>query len=212
MITDEVTHPAATLLQSYVEEGIPATTGTPWSRTALDEDIQNGLHESACAPDMVIFIQGDLRRRVQYGFSILLYAKDTVQLFGEKINLSRIASVPQAQCCPRLILNLSALSDKKNPIVNDTTNREIAPESTKFEIALPHILQTIWEADPKEGPVRVSKIDVTDVYHCGTLKTSQVGAFAYVVPLVPDENVILICIYLVLPMKWVESPKFFCAF
>ena len=38
------------------------------------------------------------------------------------------------------------------------------------------------------------------------------GAFAYVVPSVPEEDAILICIDLVLPMGWVESPKFFCAF
>ena len=44
------------------------------------------------------------------------------------------------------------------------------------------------------------KLDVMDAYHRGTLKPSQVGAFAYVVPSVPDEDGILICIDLVLPM------------
>ena len=82
----------------------------------------------------------------------------------------------------------------------------------QFGKAFPHILQAIWEADPAEGPVRVSKLDVTDAYHCGTFKPSQVGAFAYVVPLVPHDDVILICIDLVLPMGWVDSSKFFCAF
>ena len=52
-----VTHPSATLLQSYVEEGIPAYTDLPWSRTALDEAIHYGPHASACAPDMVIIIR-----------------------------------------------------------------------------------------------------------------------------------------------------------
>ena len=63
-----------------------------------------------------------------------------------------------------------------------------------------------------EGPVRVSKLDVMDAYHRDTLKPSQVGAFAYIVPSVPDDDAILICIDLVLPMGWVDSPKFFCAF
>ena len=53
---------------------------------------------------------------------------------------------------------------------------------------------------------------MTDAYHRGILQLSQVGAFAYVVPLVPDNDVILICINLILPMGWVDSPKFFCAF
>ena len=34
----------------------------------------------------------------------------------------------------------------------------------------------------------------------------------YAVPSVPDNDVILICINLVLPMGWLDSPKFFCAF
>ena len=70
----------------------------------------------------------------------------------------------------------------------------------------------IEEADLVEGPVRVSKIGVKDAYHCGTLRMSQVGAFAYAVPLAPDDDGIIICVYLVLPMGWVDSPKFFCAF
>ena len=82
----------------------------------------------------------------------------------------------------------------------------------QFGRAFPRILQAIWEADPKEGPVQVSKLDVTDAYHRGTLMPFQVGAFAYVVPSVPDDDVIIICIDLVLPMVWVDSPKIFCAF
>ena len=73
-LSEAVTHPAATLLQSYVEEGIPVNTGPPWSRKALNEAIHNGPHASACAPDMVRFIRGELRRRIQDGFSILLSA------------------------------------------------------------------------------------------------------------------------------------------
>ena len=53
---------------------------------------------------------------------------------------------------------------------------------------------------------------MTDAYHRGTLQPSHVGVFSYVVPLVPDNDVVIICIDLVLPMGWVDSPKFFCAF
>ena len=121
---------------------------------------------------MVRFILGELRRQIQDGFSILLSAQDAVRLFGKKLKLSHIAAVPQAQLRQRLILNLEALSDKETPSVNDTTDREIAPESMQFERAFPRILQAIWEADSAEGPVRVSKLDVTDAYYCGTLKLS----------------------------------------
>ena len=75
-----------------------------------------------------------------------------------------------------------AQPDKETPSVNNTTDREIAPESMQFGRDFPRILQAIWELDPEKGPVRVSKHDVTDAYHCGTVKPSQVGVFAYVVP------------------------------
>ena len=50
-----------------------------------------------------------------------------------------------------------------------------------------------------------------DAYHRGTLCPYQVGAFAYFVPSAPDNDGAIICIDLVLPILWVESPKFFCA-
>ena len=56
VLLEAITHLEATLLQSSVEEGIPADTGPPWPRTALYEANRNGPHESACSPDMVIFI------------------------------------------------------------------------------------------------------------------------------------------------------------
>ena len=53
---------------------------------------------------------------------------------------------------------------------------------------------------------------MTDAYHRGNLQLSQVGTFTYILPLVPYDDLIPICINLVLQMGWVGSPKFFCAF
>ena len=38
------------------------------------------------------------------------------------------------------------------------------------------------------------------------------GAFAYIISSAPGDEGTIICIDLVLPMGWVDSPKFFCAF
>ena len=75
----------------------------------------------------------------------------------------------------------------------------------QFGRAFPRILQAV------QGLFRVSKLDVTDSYHLGTLRPSQVGSFAYVVPVVAEDDCIIICIDLVLPMVWVDSPKCFCS-
>ena len=96
--------------------------------------------------------------------------------------------------------------------VNETTDRVAALELLQFGRAFPRILQAVCEADPVQGPVRVSTLDVTDAYHRGTVKPVQVGAFAYVIPSAPGDEGIFICIGLVLPMGWVDSPNCFCAF
>ena len=91
-------------------------------------------------------------------------------------------------------------------------DREVAPESMKFGRAFPRIIQAICEADPNKGPIRVSKMDVTDTYHGGTLPPYHVVAFAYVIPLAADGHCIIICINMVLTMVRVDLPKFFCTF
>ena len=68
------------------------------------------------------------------------------------------------------------------PSVKKTTYREAAQESLQFGRAFPRILQAVWEAELVQGLVRVSKLDVTDVYHRGTVNPVQVGAFAHVIP------------------------------
>ena len=55
-------------------------------------------------------------------------------------------------------------------------------------------------------------MDVTDAYHRGTLRPSQVVAFTYVVPLAAAYDCVIICIDLVIPTGWFDSPKHFCAF
>ena len=102
-------------------------------------------------------------------------------------------------------------TDGGTPSVNGTTDREVAPDSLRFGRYLPRILQQIWEADLVQVPFQVSKLDVTDVYHRGTLRPCQVGTYAYVIPLAPGDKGCIICIDLVLPMGWVDSTKFFCA-
>ena len=70
--------------------------------------------------------------------------------------------------------------------------------------SFPLILQEIGEAGLVEDPMRVSKLDIMDAYYCGTLRPSQAGAFAYVVPSVPEDDRVIIYIEMVLPMGWAD--------
>ena len=74
-------------------------------------------------------IRGEMRQRVRDGFSILLPATDAVRLFGENLKLLRITVVPQENRRPRLTINLLEQTDEGTSSVNNTTDREVAPES-----------------------------------------------------------------------------------
>ena len=130
---------------------------------------------------------------------------DAVRIFGVNLNISHIAAVPQTHLHPCLILNLSEKPDKGTSIVNDTIYREVAPESMQFVRAFPRIPQEIWEADPVQGPVRVSKLGVKDAYHRVPLQPSQVCTFTYVIPSAPGDEDYIIHIDLVPPMGWVDA-------
>ena len=81
----------------------------------------------------------------------------------------------------------------------------------QFRSCPPRLLQKIWEADPIDGPVLVSKWDISDAFHRYHIYTEDVGLFAYVVPPIPLEPKLFLCIRLVLSMQWVNSPDLFCA-
>ena len=87
-------------------------------------------------------------------------------------------------------------------------NKEVSPELMQFRRSFPHILQEIWEVDTDKGLVRVSNLDVTYVYHRGTLRPSQLGTFDYAILSATKDDCIVICIDLLLPMGWVDSAKF----
>ena len=118
---------------------------------------------------MILFIQGELHQRVRDRFSILLPAADAVRVFGENLKSYQIEVVPQEHRRPQIIMKLFPQPDKGMASVNETTVRESAPEYMQFGRAFPRILQEIWEADQVQGPVRLSKLDVTYAYHRGTL-------------------------------------------
>ena len=66
----------------------------------------------------------------------------------------------------------------------------------------------ILEVDPSQYPVHVSNMDVMDYFHKETLHMYQVGAFDCIVPSTAEENFSIICIKFVLPIVWIDSPKF----
>ena len=86
------------------------------------------------------------------------------------------------------------------------------PKAIQFGPCLSQLLQRIWEADPKEGPVWLPKWDISYDFHWCNIRPIDVVKFDYVVTPITSDTSRLICVDLVLPMGWVKSPDlFWCA-
>ena len=205
-------HPASPLLKTYAEIGCPASLGPDWPLDTIKSSIATVAHVSTLKPEATAFCQQELLEQAQRGFRMILPVDVGLLVFGDSICISRLTSVDQANINPRLTCNSSAAPDDFTPAVNTSTNKSTAFNAKKFGACLPRFLQNIWEADPSDGPVWISKWDIYDAFHRCLLRPADIGAFTYVVPPPPPTDIsTLLCIDLVLPMGWVNYPDMFCA-
>jgi hypothetical protein len=87
----------------------------------------------------------------------------------------------------------------------------LAPAKTmQFGRALWRIISTVHQADPRLGPVFLSKIDIADGLYRIWVNANDVPKLGVVVPTLPGQPKI-IGFPLVLPMGWMQSPPLFTA-
>ena len=132
-------------------------------------------------------------------------ADNTLSIFGTRLWISRLASIPQKNRRNRLICNSTALPPGEDflqpphyrhkfpdlpptPPFNASTNASSAPSSMQFGVCLPCLLQDIWEADLANGPFLLSKWDIFDGFHRCLLRPTDVGDFTYVVPPISGDK------------------------
>jgi hypothetical protein len=120
------------------------------------------------------------------------------------LRISPLGCVPQRDRRPRLINDLTFYG------INENTIRLAPTEAMQFGRALERVLHKIQRADPRHGPVYLSKIDVADGFYRVDLETATAPTLAVILPHQAGEPP-LVAIPLSLPMGWVESPPYFCA-
>jgi hypothetical protein len=87
----------------------------------------------------------------------------------------------------------------------------LAPsESMQFGKALWQILQQVSTADPRLGPVHLSKINIADGFYRIWINPNDVPKLGVIFPGAPGDEP-LIGFPLVLPMGWMQSPPLFTA-
>jgi hypothetical protein len=137
---------------------------------------------------------------IHKGQWVLLPAR--LVLHETNLRLIPLGVVPQRYRRPRTICDYSFF------FVNLDTIPLAPPESMQFGRALWRILQQVSDADPRLGPVHLSKIDIADGFYRIAIKADDVPNLGV---MFPSEGEPLIGFPLVFPMGWMQSPLLFTA-
>jgi hypothetical protein len=196
---DNVHHPARRLLKLYQRRGAPVKFKTgPWSRQRINQAIKRGPHKSCM--EHIDFLKEEFVEMIGRGQWVVLPAKVARTL--PHLRVSPPGVVPQRERRPRWICDYT-WSD-----VNSDTLPLAAAEAMQFGHALDRILREILLADPRHGPVKLAKFDISDGFYRIDVNIDDIPKLGVVFPTLPGEEP-LIAFPLVLPMGWKNSPPIF---
>ena len=121
-----------------------------------------------------------MRDFVEKGFLIVLLLEDAVGL--NVLRLSPAGLIPQRYRRDRIFIEYTCSG------VNEATRR-LAPDSMQFGHALQRILQRMYDADPRHGPMYMKKVDVADGFYRVCLAPEDVPSLEVCLPPGPDGKV-----------------------
>ena len=180
--------------------GAPVEMSTPpWTSQQKKAALERGPHKSA--HEHVDFLHtkfADMINKGQWTILPAKYPNETTVFW-----LSPLGVVPQQERRPRTICYYSFFG------LNSETAQHAPPDAMQFGRALQRILHRIHHANPKLGPVYLSKIDISDGFYCIWVRASDIPKLAVAFPARENEEQ-LVALPLTLPMGWKESPPWFC--
>ena len=196
-------HPAHHTLKHLRLHGAPVKNqDRPWTPEEVDAAARRGCHQSANT--YRDFLYGELADMMDQGQWLVLPLKLAKTL--PNLRISPIGVVPQHERRPRTIVDYSFPKEKN---LNLSTVPLFHRESMQFGRALQRILGRIARADPRHGPVHLSKTDIADGFYNVRLSLDDLPALGVAVPNGPNGEE-LVAFPLALPMGWVNSPPLFC--
>jgi hypothetical protein len=119
------------------------------------------------------------------------------------LRLNPLGVVPQRDRRPRTICDYSFFA------VNLDTVPVAPQESMQFGRALHRVLKQVSDADPRLGPIHLSKIDIADGFYRIGINANDTPKLGIMFPGNDSEQ--LVGFPLVLPMGWMQSPPLFTA-
>ena len=151
-----VPHKAARLLDHLRKRGASVLTSPhPWTHQQCDAAMERGPHKSAYG-EREFVCEEILDFCTQGYWAVLPY---TVVRHWKNLRISPLGVVPQRDRRPRLIVDYSFSG------VNDDTVILAPRESMQFGRALQRVIARVVHADPRYGPVYLSKIDIADGFY-----------------------------------------------
>jgi hypothetical protein len=194
-------HPASRLLKHYKTHGAPVKFSTgAWSKYTLENALERGPHRSCM--EYIDFLHEEFIDMINKQQWIILPYSEAKELPG--LRLSPPGVVPQRGRRPRWIVDYSWWK------VNEETLPLAPKEAMQFGHALDRILREILLADPKLGPIYLSKLDISDGFYRINLAIDDIPKLGVVFPVKEGEEP-LVAFPLVLPMGWANSPPIFSA-
>ena len=207
---DSLPHPARDMLVEMRDEGVPVQLqGPKWTKADRAKVVAKGA--SKTAQEFAGFVRGEFADFGKKGFWAVLPYKDLEKLEFPDLDLghwrlSDCFCVEQRERRPRFITNLSS----GEVSVNDDTIPYAPNETMQFGGTFNRICHCVRHANPKFGPVRIMKNDVSDGYCRVILEAKSLLGASVLLPEYDDEDQ-LVAIPLSLTMGWTESPRSFCA-
>ena len=196
-----IDHPAIPLLRLWRDHGVPVlTSNLPWSTETKDLCIQRGCHQSAVQHNQ--FLREEMAEFIENGFWTVLHYRQVCSL--PSLMLSPAAVKEERERKPRILCDHSW-----NP-VNEKTLPHAPPKAMQFGGTLQRVLRRIRHADPKYGPVYLSKFDIKDGFYRLFLAASDCPRLSIILPKYSEEEQ-LVAIPLACTMGWTQSPPTFCA-
>ena len=194
-------HEAAGYLSYLQKYGAPVhSSAPPKTPEELQSAVDRGAHPSAM--EYKEFLWEEAFEMCQRRHTMVLPFSAVKNLQG--VQISPPGVVPQQGRRPRTICDLTFSG------VNDTTIDLTHNDAMRFGRALRRILFQIHRADPRWGPVHISKVDISDGFYNVCVNAYGTKQFGIILPTPPGQEP-LVLFFLGLPMGWVSSPPTFCA-
>lgn len=192
-------HPAHRLLRQYARRGVPVTYSTaPWPSSRVHAAVKRGPHKSAYEYEE--FLREEMIDFIRKGYWFLLPYSLARHL--PNIRIAPLGVVPQHSRRPRVICDFTFHGQ------NQDTLPIVATEAMQFGRALERYLREIVLADPRFGPVKMIKVDLSDGFYRIWVRCDDVPKLGMAFP-TPNGEDPLIAFPVALPMGWKNSPPAF---